>query len=66
MILLPLLLLAGSKSIAVLFAAQGLVGAAAVSSGLATLGGGSIAAGGFGMAGGYAVILTTAAALFGL
>lgn len=42
--------------IAPLFAAGGLYGAAAVSSGLATLGGGSLAAGGLGMAGGATVI----------
>ena len=42
--------------IGALFAAPGLVGAAAVSSGLATLGGGSLAAGGLGMAGGTALI----------
>lgn len=42
--------------IAPLFAVPGLFGAAAISSGLATLGGGSIAAGGFGMLGGQVVI----------
>lgn len=42
--------------IGALFAAPGLFGAAAVSSGLAFLGGGSIISGGLGMAGGTAVI----------
>lgn len=42
--------------IAPLFAAPGLFGAAAMSSGLATLGGGAIAAGGFGMLGGQVVL----------
>lgn len=42
--------------IGTLFAAPGLVGAAAVSNGLAVLGGGSIAAGGMGITGGTAVI----------
>lgn len=42
--------------VAPLFAAPGLAGAAAMSSGLATLGGGSIAAGGFGMLGGQVVL----------
>lgn len=42
--------------VAPLFAAPGLFGAAAMSSGLATLGGGSLAAGGFGMLGGQVVI----------
>jgi hypothetical protein len=42
--------------VAPLFAAKGLYGAAAISNGLATLGGGSLAAGGFGMAGGKMVI----------
>lgn len=40
-----------------LFAAEGLVGIAAINSGLAALGGGAIAAGGFGMAGGIAVLV---------
>ncbi len=45
------------SSIAAFFAAEGLYGAAAVSSGLAALGGGAIAVGGFGMAGGMAVLV---------
>lgn len=40
-------------------AAPGLTGAAAISSGLATLGGGAIAAGGTGMMGGTVVLVTT-------
>lgn len=43
-------------SIAALFAAEGLYGAAAISSGLAALGGGAVAVGGLGMAGGIAVL----------
>ena len=46
----------GSIIIPPLFAASGLHGAAAMSSGLATLGGGSIASGGFGMLGGQVVL----------
>lgn len=45
------------------FIGGGLSGAAAVSHGLALLGGGSLAAGGFGMAGGTAVIAVAGAAL---
>jgi len=41
--------------VAPLFAVQGLAGAAAFTNGLATLGGGSLASGGLGMAGGMAV-----------
>lgn len=44
---------------------QGLSGAAAVSSGLATLGGGSLAAGGLGMAGGTLVVTAGGSALAG-
>lgn len=51
-----------ANPIGALFAAPGLYGAAAVSSGLATLGGGSIAAGGLGMVGGTAVIGAVGAA----
>ncbi len=49
-------LTAGSSLIA-LFAAEGLYGAAAISSGLAALGGGAVAAGGMGVAGGLAVLV---------
>lgn len=45
------------------FIGGGLSGAAAVSHGLALLGGGSLAAGGFGMAGGTAVVAVAGAAL---
>ncbi|KQY51565.1 hypothetical protein ASD30_19535 [Nocardioides sp. Root140] len=47
-------------------AASGLSGAAATSSGLATLGFGSIASGGLGMAGGTAVVTATGTALGGV
>lgn len=47
--------------IAPMFATAGLAGAAATSSGLAVLGGGSLAAGGFGMVGGTAVLATSGA-----
>ncbi|NLM28770.1 MAG: hypothetical protein GX211_11465 [Clostridiaceae bacterium] len=52
-----------APAIAVLFAAEGLTGAAAIASGLAALGGGAIAAGGLGMAGGIAVIVSGGALL---
>mgnify|MGYP001164779587 CR=1 FL=1 len=44
--------------IALLFAAEGLSGAAAISSGLAVLGGGAVAIGGSGMLGGITVLVT--------
>lgn len=49
--------------IAPIFAAPGLFGAAAYSSGLAALGGGSIATGGLGMLGGTALVATTSYAI---
>jgi len=49
--------------IAPMFAAAGLFGAAAVSSGLATLGGGALSAGGFGMIGGTIVVGTVSSGL---
>ncbi|MBD5300975.1 MAG: hypothetical protein HDS17_05845 [Bacteroides sp.] len=52
-----LVVVTAGGSIASLFAASGLYGAAAINSGLAALGGGAIAAGGFGMAGGMAVLV---------
>ncbi len=50
---------AAAPEIAVLFAAQGLTGAAAISSGLAAIGGGALVAGGTGMAGGITVLVST-------
>lgn len=55
-----------ATAIAPIFAASGLSGAAAVSSGLATLGFGSLATGGLGMAGGFSFIVGGGAALGGL
>lgn len=49
--------LTAGGSIIGLFAAEGLYGAAAISSGLAALGGGAVAAGGMGVAGGLAVLV---------
>lgn len=48
-----------APAVALLFAAEGLTGAAAISSGLAALGGGAIAAGGTGMLGGIVVLVTS-------
>lgn len=64
--LVPLGMLLGlflAPVIAPLFAAPGLFGAAAVSNGLATIGGGSLAAGGLGMMGGSTVLMLSGGAI---
>jgi len=48
-----------APSVALLFAAPGLYGAVAISSGLAAIGGGAVAIGGAGMLGGITVLVTT-------